>query len=143
MTMSDRIVPPRGFRGPRGPHAESDSTRARAAALRLAQDDSAFCAADVLTLEPDLGAVTVQVVLSKLASAKMLSRVAHGFYARPGVFPENTSTQAGPTTMARGENAAAARALEAADAWLKECPPLPAARPPAFDAPRSRHGGVR
>jgi predicted transcriptional regulator of viral defense system len=98
-------------------------------ALKLAREsDGSFGAKDVVVLA---GCTTgsAQIALSQLASEGKLQRVARGFYARPGLFTPNTSTQAGPTTMARGLNDAANRALEDADAFLKDCPPLPACRP--------------
>lgn len=115
---------------------------ARRAALELARKDASLCASDVAELA-HCASVTAQVALCKLAAEKLLVRVARGQYARPGLFPEHTSTRPGPTTMARGLNEAANRALEAADAWLRDTPKLPAARPLVFDAPRSRHGGGR
>jgi hypothetical protein len=93
-------------------------------ALKLAREsDGSFGAKDVVVLA---GCTTgsAQIALSQLASEGKLQRVARGFYARPGLFTPNT-----PTTMARGLNDAANRALEEADAFLKDCPPLPACRP--------------
>lgn len=97
--------------------------------LKLAREsDGSFGAKDVVVLA---GCTTgsAQIALSQLAGEGKLQRVARGYYARPGVFHENKSTEGGPTSVARGLNEAANRALGEADAWLKDCPPLPACRP--------------
>lgn len=111
---------------------------ARDAALQLAEERTSTFDAATLARIAGCSSVTAQVTLSTLTAEGLLDRVARGTYARPGLFPKYAKPIPGPTTMARGVQEAARRELEAADEWLRDCPPLPRNRPPVFDAPRAR-----
>jgi hypothetical protein len=88
---------------------------------------------------------TAQTVLSKMASDGVIERVAHSWYAAPGVVPRHKPRKGGDefTALARAEGEAKARHLEMVDAWLAEKPPLPLAssRPASFNERGSRRRG--
>ncbi len=100
--------------------------------LKLAADSEvSFGAKDVLVASGGMCTLlAAQIMLGKLAAEQKLDRVSRGFYARPGLFAPNTSTAAGPTTMARGLNDAANRALEEAEAFLSSKEQFPGATTP-------------
>jgi hypothetical protein len=111
------------------------STRAHAS--RLAARGKPFDASALMEAS-GCSSSTAQTVLGKMAAAGDLSRVAHGWYAAPGVMPKHTPKPGGAVAMARGENEERARELAAAEAWLAEKPKLPPARPPVFRERGSR-----
>jgi hypothetical protein len=115
------------------------STAPQAALEIAAKFDGSFSAQDVM-LEADCTLVAAQVALSNLTAAGRLVRVARGYFARPGLFNKAKLTGSGEVTMARGMSKLAERDLAAAEAWLADKPPLPPARPPVVDVPRSRRG---
>lgn len=109
-------------------HMSGSRPSIRSIVLKLAREsEGSFGAKDVVVLA---GCTTgsAQIALSQLASEGRIQRVARGFYARPGVFPANRSTEPGPTTMARGMNEAAAAALDVAEAFLTTKEQFPGSR---------------
>lgn len=125
-------------------NAPKVATSARAMALKLAQLGEPFDAA-ALSSYAGCSHVTALAVLGKLAAEQLLSRVAHGWYAQPGAFPEHKPKPGGMVAMARGESEAKARHLAEVEAWLtskEQFPgataPLPLRRTPNFAPVRRR-----
>lgn len=108
----------------------------RTHAIRLAARGAPFDAAALMAAS-GCSSSTAQTVLGKMAAEGSLARVAHGFYARPGLIPQHTPRPGGNVQVAKAlaEREEFARKLAAADAFLtskEQWPgcdaPLPSAR---------------
>jgi hypothetical protein len=75
---------------------------------------------------------TAQTVLSKTASEGVIERVAHGWFAKPGVIPRHKPRKGGDefTALARAEGEAKERYLADVDAWLRDKTQFPGATSP-------------
>jgi hypothetical protein len=77
---------------------------------------------------------TAHSVLATLCGEGLLTRLSQGVY----VASAKAAAYSPHVALLRGVHAEHARQLAEAEAWLADKPVLPAARPPAFDAPRRR-----